>query len=89
MAQGAIGDSYLEKGDQEKAVSQYLKAASMKDNSFTSSLFYFKAAQTLELMGKNEDALVNYTIIRDKFPTTKYGSNIDRYIARVEAKLGK
>jgi predicted negative regulator of RcsB-dependent stress response len=89
MAQGAIGDAYLEKGDQEKAVSQYLKAASMKDNSFTSSLFYFKAAQTLELMGKNEDALVNYTIIRDKFPTTKYGSNIDRYIARVEAKLGK
>jgi len=89
MAQGAIGDAYLEKGNQEKAVSQYLKAATMKDNSFTASLFYFKAAQTLELMGNNEDALVNYTIIRDKFPTTKYGSNINRYIARVEAKLGK
>ncbi len=89
MAQGAIGDAYLEKGDQEKAISQYLKAATMKDNSFTASLFYFKAAQTLELMGNNEDALVNYTIIRDKFPTTKYGSKIDRYIARVEAKLGK
>ena len=78
MAQGALGDAYLEKGDQEKAVSQYLKAATMKNNNFTASLFYFKAAETLELMGKNEDALANYTIIRDKYPATKYGSNIDR-----------
>ena len=89
MAQGALGDAYLEKGEQDKAVSQYLKAATMKSNSFTASLFYFKAAETLELMGKNEEALANYTIIRDKYPTTKYGSTIDRYIARVEGKLGK
>ena len=89
MAQGAIGDAYLEKGDKEKAVSQYLKAAAMKDNSFTASLFYFKAAETLELMGKYEDALANYQIIHDKYPTTNYGINIDRYIAKMETKLGK
>ncbi len=89
MAQGALGDAYLEKGDQAKAVSQYLKAATMNNNSFTASLFYFKAGETYELMGKNQEALDNYTIIRNKYPTTKYGSNIDRYIARVETKLGK
>ncbi len=89
MAQGALGDAYLEKGNQEKAVSQYLKAATMKNNSFTASMFYFKAAETLELMGKNSEALANYKDIRDKYPKTKYGNNIERYIARVEAKLDK
>lgn len=89
MAQGALGDAYLEKGDQEKAANQYLKAATMNSNSFTASLFYFKAAETFELMNKNEEALTNYSIIRDKYPTTKYGNNIDRYIARVKTKLGK
>jgi len=89
MAQGALGDAYLEKGDQEKAVNHYLKAAAMKDNAFTASLFYYKAAETFELMGKYKDALANYQIIHDNYPTTKYGSKIDRYIAKMQAKLGK
>ncbi len=89
MAQGAIGDAYLEKGDQSKAADEYLKAATMKDNNFTSPLFYFKAAETFELMGKYDEALKNYQIIHDKYPNSKYGGNIDRYIARTEAKLGK
>ncbi len=89
MAKGAIGDAYLEKGDQSKAVSQYLKAATMKDNGFTSPLFYFKAAQTYELMGNYADALANYQIIHDKYPNSKYGNTIDKYIARAETKLGK
>jgi len=89
MAKGAIGDAYLEKGDQNKAVSQYLKAAAMRDNGFTSPLFYFKAAQTYELMGNYENALANYQIIHDKYPNSKYGNTIDKYIARAKTKLGK
>ena len=89
MAKGAIGDAYLEKGDQNKAVSQYLKAATMRDNDFTSPLFYFKAAQTYELMGNYENALANYQKIHDKYPNSKYGNTIDKYIARAKTKLGK
>jgi len=89
MAQGAMGDAYLEKGDQSKAASNYLKAANMRDNNFTSPLFYFKAAQTYELMGNDEEALKNYKIVHDKYPNSKYGGTVDRYIARVETRLGK
>ncbi len=89
MAKGAIGDAYLEKGDQNKAVSQYLKAATMRDNDFTSPLFYFKTAQTYELMGNYENALANYQKIHDKYPNSKYGNTIDKYIARAKTKLGK
>jgi tetratricopeptide (TPR) repeat protein len=89
MAKGAIGDAYLEKGDKDKAVDFYLKAATIRDNNFTSPLFYFKAAKTYELMDNYGKALENYEIIRQKYPRSKQALEIDRYIARAETKLGK
>ena len=89
MAKGAIGDAYLEKGDKNNAVDFYLKAATIRDNNFTSPLFYFKAGQTYELMDNYGKALENYQIIRDKYPKSKQALEIDRYIARAETKLGK
>ena len=89
MAVGAIGDAYLEKGDTEKAISKYAEAAAMRDNTFTAPLFYYKAAQTCEINNNYQKALEYYQIIKKKYPTSKQGGDIDRYIARAQAKLGK
>ena len=89
MAKGAIGDAYLEKGNKSKALDYYLKAATIRDNNFTSPMFYFKAAQTCELMDDWGKALENYQIIHDKYPKSKQALEIDRYIGRAEAKLDK
>jgi len=52
-------------------------------------VFYFKAAQTCELMDDWGKALENYQIIHDKYPKSKQALEIDRYIGRAEAKLDK
>ncbi len=89
MAKGALGDAYMEKGDKQKAVDYYLEAATIRDNNFTSPLFYFKAAQTYELMDNYEKALKYYEVIRQQYPKSKQALEIERYIGRAEAKLGK
>jgi hypothetical protein len=39
-------------------------------------------------MDELEDALVLYKEIKNKFPETTEGQNVDKYIARIEIKLG-
>jgi len=89
MATGAIGDAYLEKGDNSKAVAYYLEAANREDNSFTTPLFLFKAAQVHEIDGDFEDAVRVYSRIKKNYSTSTEGRNIDKYIARAEVRLNK
>lgn len=87
MATGAIGDAYLEKGDNSKAIAYYLEAANREDNTFTTPLFLFKAAQVHEIDLDFEDALRVYTRIKKNYAVSAEGKNIDKYIARSKAKL--
>jgi len=89
MATGAIGDAYLEKGDNSKAVAYYLEAANREDNSFTTPLFLFKAAQVYEIDENYEDAVRIYTRIKKNYSTSAEGRSIDKYIARASTKLNK
>lgn len=89
MATGAIGDAYLEKGDNSKAIAYYLEAANREDNSFTTPLFLFKAAQVHEIDGDFEDAVRVYSRIKKNYSISTEGRNIDKYIARAEARLNK
>ncbi len=88
IAEGAKGDALLELGEQEKALKQYEKAYKMEDNELTTPVYMMKAANLLESMDEPEDALAIYKEIKEKYPDTSEGRNIDRYIARVEIKLG-
>ncbi|MCF6172015.1 MAG: tetratricopeptide repeat protein [Bacteroidales bacterium] len=89
MATGAIGDAYLEKGDNSKAIAYYLEAANKEDNNFTAPLFLFKAAQVHEIDGDFEDAVRVYTRIRKNYSTSNEGRNIEKYIARAKTKAKK
>ena len=88
ISEGARGDAKLELGDMEGALKHYEKAYSMNDNELTTPVYMMKAARLLETMDELEDALVLYQEIKDKYPETTEGQNVDKYIARVEIKLG-
>ena len=85
---GAKGDAYLELGEMDKALKQYEKAYSINDNQLTTPVYMMKAANLLEMMDEPEEALAIYKRIKQEYPDTAEGRMIDRYIARVETKLG-
>ncbi|MBW6537297.1 MAG: tetratricopeptide repeat protein [Mariniphaga sp.] len=88
IAEGARGDAKLELGDMEGALKHYKKAYSMNNNELTTPVYMMKAARLLETMDELEDALAIYQEIKEKYPETNEGQNVDKYIARVEIKLG-
>jgi len=81
---GAMGDAYLELGDNAKALENYKKAAAYYENNFTSPFYLFKAGQVSELSGNNAEALAFYQQIETKYPKSQHGTQIDQHIARVK-----
>ena len=86
VSRGALGDAYLELGEQEKALKLYEKAATMSDNEMTAPISLMKAGNLLESMGHPEAALKHYNNVKKKYPDTMEGRMIDKYISRVSAK---
>ena len=66
-----------------------MEAADFAENSFNTPLFLMKAGEIHELDGNFAEALKLYERIRDEYPESTEGTSIDKYIARVEAKMGK
>ena len=88
VAEGTKGDALLELGETDKALKQYQKAYSESDNELTSPIYMMKAANLLESIDELEDALSLYEEIKEKYPNSAEGTNVDRFIARVKIKLG-
>lgn len=87
IAIGAEGDAALELGQKDKALGLYEKAYKLNDNELTTPIYMRKAAELLESNNKNNDALALYQTIKDKYPNSSEGRNIDKYIARVKSKM--
>lgn len=89
MAKGAIGDAYMELGDNEKALEYYKKAADDNVNNFTTPMFLMKQGWTYELAGNYDDALLVYERIQKEFYKSYEWREIEKYIARAKALSGK
>ncbi|MEZ4887191.1 MAG: tetratricopeptide repeat protein [Chitinophagales bacterium] len=87
MALGALGDAYSELGDMSNAISYYKKAAANSDNEFTATTYWLRAGQAMEHEGDNSGAKAAYEVIKKEYPTSLVGQSIDKYIARVDAKM--
>ena len=85
VAQGAIGDAYLELGDLKKAASSYVKAAERSENEFSSPIYLMRAAKTFEMMNDYEKALEIYEEIKTEYRKSPEAAEVDKYIARAEA----
>ncbi len=89
MANGAIGDAYVELGDLNQALEYYLKAANKRINNFVTPVFLAKAAWIYEQQGKLEEAIDIYKRIKLEHVRTIESRDADKNIAFLEAKLNK
>jgi TolA-binding protein len=89
LAMGLIGDCQVELNKKEDALTQYEKAAGNNPNNLTSPLFLFKAGMLAEELNKSDKAIELYKKIKADYRSSDQGMDIDKYIARAEAKTGK
>ncbi len=82
-ALGALGNCYAELGNLEKAAKTLLEAAEEADNNSLSPLYLIQAGEIFEKLGKNEDALECYELIKEEYVNSMQYNDIDKYIERV------
>lgn len=87
IALGAIGDAYVELGELDDAASFYSKAARRRSNEFTTPIYWMRAGQVYEELGRYNRALEAYQNIKDQYPDTNEGREIEKYIARLQLKI--
>ena len=79
------GDAYVGLQEWNKAADCYEKAAAKKDNVFAAG-YLMKAAAVYEKLGENDKALALYKKVKDQYPNSFEGREIDKYISRIENK---
>jgi tetratricopeptide (TPR) repeat protein len=90
-ATGLLGDAYAEMGasannnsNKEKAADLYKKAASAFEYDVEFSAEYlFRAGFLYETIGKTQEAIAAYKSIKEKYPKSSRGIEIDKYLARL------
>ena len=84
-ATACIGDAYVGLEDYGAAVSYFEKAAAQADNIFAAT-YLLKAGIAYEALGNADKALACYKTIKDQYPQSVEGYDIDKYISRIEAE---
>jgi tetratricopeptide (TPR) repeat protein len=87
MKNGTLGDAYADKDQMDKALSYYEKAIKAGDDQFLTPYYLKKAGVLSEMQGDYKSSLKAFQAIKDKYPNSSDGQNIDKYIARVNARL--
>jgi TolA-binding protein len=83
MTYGLMGDAYSEKGDMDNALTYYKKALGSNANDMSTPYYLLKAGLLCEQMKKPEDAKKYYSQIKEKYPESPQGKEIDRYLVGV------
>ena len=78
-----MGDAYVGLEEYSKALGCFEKAAAVVDNVYAAG-YLLKAGVVAEKLGKNEKALGFYNQIKDQYPTSFEGYEIDKYIGRLQ-----
>lgn len=82
-AQAAI---YEDRGDFAEAAELYREAAFQFENTLTSPRYLLNAGRAFEQVGDLQSARAAYEDIREHFPDSELSGDVDRYLARVDAK---
>ena len=79
------GDCYVGLEKYSEAAAAYTNAAAKADNVFAAA-YLLKAGIVYEELGNKAKAVECYRIIKDKYPRSVEGYDIDKYITRAEAE---
>ncbi|MFE3846790.1 tol-pal system YbgF family protein [Flavobacterium sp. LB3P45] len=77
MAKGAIGDAYSQQNKPKEALENYVKAAEVNKNDFTTPRFLLKAGKTALALGNKEAALKYFTDIKENYDATPEAASVD------------
>jgi TolA-binding protein len=81
---GLLGDAYAETGKKNEAAESYKKAGTLfESDNINSPEYLFRAGLLYETMGKNQEAIDMYDLIKQKYPSSQRGIEIDKYLARL------
>ena len=81
---GALGDAYAEKGDLDKALSYYKKAANASENEITAPYYLKKYAMLSTKLGNSDDAVKAWKKVKQKFPFAPEANDAEKQLARLE-----
>ena len=84
-ALACIGDAYVGLENYAKALSYFEKAAAVVDNMYAAG-YLLKAGMVAEKLDQNDKALGFYETIKDQYPQSMEGYEIDKYIGRIQNK---
>jgi len=84
---GAIGDVYMNMGETDKAVNQFLKAAKEADNEMLSPIYYKKAGVAYLSVDNYDKAIEIFQLIKDNYLNSPEAQEADKFI--MQAKLLK
>lgn len=85
LAKGAIGDAFVQLGQNEDALKYYEEAANMRTNEFTTPRFLLKAGIAAMSLNNNDKALTHFKKITDDFPKSAEAAKAEIYTGRAEA----
>lgn len=84
LAYRLLGDAYSELNKNDDAIEYYEKAGHyFTEDEGQSAESLFRAGLKSEVIGKNENAIKYYKEIKEKFPKTDRGYQVDKYLARL------
>ena len=84
-AAACIGDAYVGLENYAEALTYFEKAAAIVDNMYAAG-YLLKAGMVAEKLGEDAKALGFYETIKDKYPQSMEGYDIDKYIGRIQNK---
>lgn len=84
---GTLGDIYGEQEKYSEAISAYKKAIAAGENESLVTHYLKKLGMLYEHQGNLADSKAAFERIKNEFPTSLEGQNIDKYITRVAAKM--
>ncbi len=83
MKYGVLGDAYSEKGEMDKAISNYNKAISQGGNDVLVAHYLKKVGLWNEKNGNMAAAQEAYQKIKKNYPNSPDGNGIEKFLARV------
>ncbi len=89
MKYSALGDAYAELNKMDDAEKNYKKAADATPNDVVTPYMLKKLGMFYEKQNKNDLALKAYQAVKDDYLRATEGRDIEKYIIRVESKMGK
>jgi len=83
-AKSLLADAKSELGQKEEAAKLYLEAGRLfEKDDYNSPDYLFRAGYLYESLGKRKEALEAYKLIKEKYPRSERGFDIDKYLARL------